>query len=106
MNIDAISEKKTMKQTQPSKKLTATLYFTFFFFSTLLFYGQNKVNQNIDKNIPLGYKETVYSHLNKIGINAFSFKLKNFLDNNITLFIEGTANDGSYISETKTIKFN
>ena len=37
---------------------------------------------------------------------AFSFKLKNFLDNNITLFIEGTANDGSYISETKTIKFN
>ena len=93
-----------MKQTQPSKKLTATLYFTFF--STLLFYGQNKVNQNIDKNIPLGYKETVYSHLNKIGINAFSFKLKNFLDNNITLFIEGTANDGSYISKTKTIKFN
>ena len=93
-----------MKKTQLSKKLTATLYFTFF--SILLFQGQSKINQNIDKNIPLDYKETVYFHLNKIGISVFSFKLKNFLGNNITLFIEGTANDGSYISKTKTILLN
>ena len=71
-----------MKKTQLSKKLTATLYFTFF--SILLFQGQSKINQNIDKNVPLDYKETVYSHLNKstyikgeeIGFTSYVFNKK------------------------------
>ncbi|QXP63689.1 hypothetical protein [Polaribacter sp. HaHaR_3_91] len=71
-----------MKKKQLSKKLTATLYFIFF--SILLFQGQSKINQNIDKNVPLDYKETVYSHLNKstyikgeeIGFTSYVFNKK------------------------------
>jgi len=56
------------------------------------------------------YKEYgVIQWLPNISVNenkTVSFKIGNHVGNNINLFIEGTANDGSLISEVKTVNFN
>ena len=63
--------------------------------------------KNYANNFYRDYGTIAWLPVNNANTNGeFSFKLKNYLENNITLFIEGTANDGSYISETKTIIIN
>jgi hypothetical protein len=91
--------------TQKNNKTTQEFIFPLTFSENKKFYVPRY--QNYTNDFYKNYGLINWFPINKATTNGeFSFKFKNFLNNNFILFIEGTANDGSYISETKTVVIN